>query len=294
MAVRGRIGAVRAGDFDRGAHLRLAQFGLVDVGAHCQHRAGRDQLEEVDAVGEQHLGLLARFLGRRGHPEPHVGRQLVVGDHAVEFAPAAGRGEVAAGDEHPRPGHAAGVDGIAQRNVGQPTVGADVANGGEPGHQRRPRVLRADQRGRLRRGLERQCEVGVLTRIGEVRVQVDQAGKDRVTRPVDPLGAVRRRPTRFYPRDPLVLRQDAAAGGEFAGPYVEQPAGLDVERAGLRGGRRQRERGANDGRSGPQPASHLLFASRTNSAISGGTSTIDSTTLASACPSRSEPIGNSP
>ena len=43
-----------------------------------------------------------------------------------------------------------------------------------------------------------------------------------------------------------------------------------------------------------QLASHLLFASRTNSAISGGTRMIDNTTLASACPANSEPIGNSP
>ena len=44
----------------------------------------------------------------------------------------------------------------------------------------------------------------------------------------------------------------------------------------------------------PQPASIRLLASRTSSAISGGTSTMESTTLASIWPTSSEPIGNWP
>src|SRR5690606_41810796 len=46
-------------DLDRGAHLRLAQFGQVDGGAHHENRTDGDQLEDVDSAIEQQLGLLS-------------------------------------------------------------------------------------------------------------------------------------------------------------------------------------------------------------------------------------------
>ena len=90
--------------------------------------------------------------------------RLVVGDAAAElvghhralgqpgdFAAAAGDGDVGAGDEHARPGHVAGVDRVAQGDVGEAAVDADVAHGGEAGAHGVAGIPRADE-GIARRG----------------------------------------------------------------------------------------------------------------------------------------------
>ena len=67
--------------------------------------------------------------------------QRDVGRECVDLAAAAGRGDVAAGNEHPRPLDLAGVDRIAQRDIGQPAIDADIAHRGEAA-EARPRGWR--------------------------------------------------------------------------------------------------------------------------------------------------------
>ena len=63
-----------------------------------------------------------------------------------DVAAAAGAGDVGAGALHPRARQPAGVDGVAQRDVDERAIGADVADGREAGPQRVARVADAGHR----------------------------------------------------------------------------------------------------------------------------------------------------
>src|SRR3546814_20622672 len=61
---------------------------------------------------------------------------------------------------------------LAQCDVGQAAIGADIADAGEASVERDPGVTRADERGLGGRGLHRRSEVGALSDVGEVGVEV--------------------------------------------------------------------------------------------------------------------------
>ena len=148
-----------------------------------------------------------------------------------------------AGDRDPRPaGHDPGadeeplVDRVAEVDR-QERPRADVADGGEAGLQRLPRVH--DRReGRVEgRVLEL---VDLVVPIGprpEVRVAVDQAGQDGRARQVDDLGPVGdRRPPR--PARPALIRSPSITMTTVAAVAVaravEEAAGLDDDGPGRR------------------------------------------------------------
>lgn len=113
------------------------------LGADREHRAGRDRLDEVGAMVEQVRCLCRRLFGRRRDTQPHVGGQFLVRNDAVEFAAAFRNGEISAGDPHARAGYVAALDRITQRDIGQPPVGADIADAREARFERNAGVAGA-------------------------------------------------------------------------------------------------------------------------------------------------------
>ena len=73
------------------------------------------------------------------------------------------------------PGNLAGVDGVAQSNVGV-AAGADVADGGESGFDSDLGILCAGKR--FRRDGDAELFVSELGIAGDVGVHVDQSGKN--------------------------------------------------------------------------------------------------------------------
>ena len=160
-------------------------------------------------------------------------------------------GEIGPGDEHARARHQPLVDRIAQGNVGEPAIGADIAHGGEARLERQARIPRADQHGIDRRGLERVGQIRAAARVGEVGVEVDQAGEDGVGRPVDPCRALGRGGAGLDPEDAVPFGEDALPGQHLTCLDIEQSARLEIEPIGQRGdGSGQRQEGGGGG-SGP-------------------------------------------
>ena len=154
-----------------GRHLGLARHA-----AESEHRAGRDDLQEIRAAGHRQLGLLLELLRPTGHAHAHLRRNLrlrVPGDDEV---PAAARDrQVEPRRLDARPDGAAGIDRIAQVAVGPRDVGAHVTRSGEAGEQRRPRVLERDRRLVLAAATVVHTQVSRVARpVRQVRVHVDQ------------------------------------------------------------------------------------------------------------------------
>jgi hypothetical protein len=212
-------------------------------------------------VVEEVAGAVAR-LGRIVHLA-HAERlgNGNVGRERVDLAAAARGGDVAAGDEHPRPFDLAGIDRVTQRDVREAAVDPHVAHRREAALKLDARGLRAFQ-DRIRLAmLERLGRVvGILLdrAVGEMGVEVDQPGKDGVGRPVD-----RRRTMGVAPRrhrgDLAVDNADSLVGQHLRARGVDQPPGVDIDSLSCRSGGAQR----GDCRQSPV-ASHLAppFVSR--------------------------------
>jgi len=138
-----------------------------------------------------------------------------------------------------------GVDRIAQRRIGKPAIGADIAHRGEPGLQRDAGIARADQRGGGGRSPDRRVQFGALPRVGQMCMQVDQAGQDGECRPVDPFGPIGRLAARLDPGYALAVGQQALATRQRTGFDVEQLARLDIERTGPRRTGKRKRTGSN-------------------------------------------------
>ena len=248
-----------------GAHRALDAFGAVRVGGDegaaraASSTAARisaslysDSPGSVPAVSTAPVAITlmksAPPSSRSLHLLPHLA--LGVGDAAAELvghhralgqpgdlAAAAGDGDVGAGHEHARPGHVAGVDRIAQGDIGEAAIDADIAHGGEAGAHGIAGVPRADE-GIARRGaLQRRAGVGGLALVGEVRVQVHQARQHGVARPVEHLGiADGGGRVRLDTGDALAFDADRLVGEHLAVVDVDQVAGADDRSPGLRGG----------------------------------------------------------
>ena len=177
VGVRGDLAAeaVRVGD--DGLHLFervLRGLGVVALGEHAAGGANLDEVGTVFDVGG--APCAARRECRRRRLRPDV---VLLGEKVFVHV-AAGNAERRSGDLHVRAGDVAGVDLVAQGDVGE-AVGADVADGGEAGVERGLRVLHADDR--FFGGRHGELEVGIeVGGIGEVGVHVDEAGQQRVGR----------------------------------------------------------------------------------------------------------------
>ena len=155
--------------------------------------------------------------------------------------PPPGRGDIAAGDEHPRPFDLAGIDCVAQCDIGQPAIDADVADGREPRAKLGPRCRRALEDGRrlaVLKRLGRVTAIGLDRAIGEVCMEVDEPREHGVARPVDrcrPVSGTPRRDRRDLAGDDA----DTLIGQDRGRRRIDQPSGAHVDR--LRAGRSDRK-----------------------------------------------------
>ncbi len=145
VSVRGDFLAARMGSLHDRAELVDRQFRRAGFGADRQHGAGCDRLDEVGAMIEQVRRFRRRLLGRRRDTEAHVGGSCSFGTTPLRFAAALGDRKIGTGNPHARSRHVAAVDRVAQRDVGQAAIGADVAHARETRIERHPCVARADE-----------------------------------------------------------------------------------------------------------------------------------------------------
>ena len=117
---------------DDGLHLLEAHLLLAGLGIPREHAAGGADLDHPRAVLAQLAHALAALLGAVGVVLAALRhRRREVGAVAV----AAGGAEGVGGRQDARPRHLALVDGLAKTDV-VPRIGAEVADGGEPGLER--------------------------------------------------------------------------------------------------------------------------------------------------------------
>ena len=140
---------------------------------------------------------------------------------------AAGDAERRTGDEHARTFDVAGVDAIAQGDVGV-VAGADIADGGESGVHGEARVLGADDGFTWHR--DAQARVATAHGIaGEVRVHVDQAGEAGRRGEIDGGASGGKRGTCWADCGDRAIgvEHDDLIFEEFAGAHVEELAAAD-------------------------------------------------------------------
>ena len=192
---------------------------------------------------------------RLDDPEPQLRRQAERRRVAGHLAATARRRDVGAGALHPRAGRPAAVDGVAQRDVDERAVRADVADRREPGPQRRRGVADAAHRLLGRRGVDGR-DAGVLELADQVAVAIDEPRHDPVAGERDRLGIGGRRVVRAQDRlDPLVGDEEA-------------PVGRATSRRRRRAGAGRRSGG------GRRP-----WSERSRATIRGMTTTLESTAL---------------
>ena len=162
-------------------HLGRGQFEAAGFAGDGEDGASGAQLDEIGTVFDQVPGARRRLGGAADFADAEFGADDGAGFGAGHRAAAARDGDVTARNRHPRPVELPGFDGIAQRDVGQAAINADIADAGEAGAQ-------GDARGF--HGLEDRHFGGVVQRfggivalgkaIGDMGMDVDQAGQDGV------------------------------------------------------------------------------------------------------------------
>src|SRR5581483_2984412 len=142
--------------------------------------------------------------------------------------------------EHPGAGDVAGVDGITKRDISVAVCG-DVAHGSESGFEGDAGIVCADERFSRYRNCE--CFVSELRVEGEMRVCVDQPGKDGCIRKVDQV--VRRRSFRggswANTFNLVASNYDCLIARNFSGLHIEHFSSVD-DRTLLSIGRKKRNR----------------------------------------------------
>jgi hypothetical protein len=156
-----------------------------------------------------------------------------VGREPADVAAASPAADEGARDHHPRTRCPAGVDRVAERDVDERPVAADVAHAREAGLQCGACVAHPGHR-LLCAGPREQLGVALpaVDLAHEVRMAVDQAGQERRARQLEHGGVVGRL-WRCHDRgDPVSLDHDGAVGEQVAGDDVQQPFRADDEGAG--------------------------------------------------------------
>ncbi len=224
VRVRGHLPAEPVGVRHDRLHLLERVLRRVRVVSLREHPAGRADLDHVRAVLDDLADLVLHSLDAVRHAvslEAKRRRQQVLVAVPARDAERRPRRDDAGADD------VAVVDGVAQGDV-RVVAGAQVAHGREPGLERPPGVPRAVQR--LARRRDPQPRVPERAQVeGQVRVHVDQAGKQRGLRQVD------RRVARGGldvagggdPGDPVAFDDDGLAGAQLARAHVEHAPGAD-------------------------------------------------------------------
>ena len=192
------------------------------------HLSAHDVTELINAVGDLKVTLLGE------HRDASLRRKI------VEVAVASGDGDARAAGDYARTGNQAVVDGVAQID-GEKRRGADIANGSESGFKSLARVDHGEESVVEGCVLEAVDLVVAIGASAEMRVAIDESGKDGGLRKIDHggtgwdlhAGAGCDRLDAFaFDSDDHVLA-DGVAGG------VEEMSGKDVGcfRGWRRGGR---------------------------------------------------------
>jgi hypothetical protein len=195
--------------------------GLVDLG----------EVGALFALGSHYLDELGGVIGAVG-----VGEQMLFGVVAGRVFMAAVDVDGVAGDAHAGAGDEAGVDGVADGDVGaEGALGAHVALGGEAGEE----VgfgLRGGDEGALRDGFHDGLEGLVAGVQEEVNVSVDEAGHQGGRAEVDDGGVRGMRDVLADFGDLVAGDEDFAGRDELAGGDVEEMRGVeDCGRGGWSG-----------------------------------------------------------
>ena len=246
MGMGNTIGAVGPGLVAGRLHLLGREFVEPGDAADGEHRACGDQLDEISAVVEKEAGAVARFRWIAYFTHPKLFGHRHVGSERVDLASPARNGDVPARDKHPRPLHLAGVDRIPQRDVGKAAIDANVAHRGEAGAKLNACSFRPLEDGVGLAVLQRSggiAAVAVDRAVGKMGVKVDQAGQNRLARPIDSCRAVGVTPRRD--RGCLAVHDpDTLVGENLCFLGVNQSAGADVQGLRCRGRpERQEQRG---------------------------------------------------
>ena len=110
--------APRLGGRNHCAQLIFGQFRFAGFGTNGKHRTRGDGFDEISALVYQERGFRGGFVGCACNTQAHVGRKLLVGNDAVEFTAALWDRNICASDKHARAGNIAGINGIAQCDIG--------------------------------------------------------------------------------------------------------------------------------------------------------------------------------
>ena len=105
--------ALGFGGLDHCAHLRFGEFRFAGFGADSEHCSCCNRLDKVGTVFDQVAGLCSRLFGRAANAQPHVGGQLLVRHHAVQFAATLRDGDIGPSHKHARAGDMTRVDCVA-------------------------------------------------------------------------------------------------------------------------------------------------------------------------------------
>ena len=198
---------VRAGEAGEAVASGLVDLGEVGALLALLAHGGDDLVGGVGAVG--------------------VGEQVLCGVEAGVVLVAAVDVDGVAGDAHARAGDEAGVDGVADGDVGaEGALGAHVALGGEAGEE----VgfgLRGGDEGALRDGLHDGLEGLVAGVEEEVDVGVDETGHQGGGAEVDDGGVCGMGDVLADFGDAVAGDEDFAGRDELAGGDVEQVRGVE-------------------------------------------------------------------
>ena len=135
MRVRLDAQAERTGFVHCGVKFFGSELAGVGIAAVREDGAAGKKLDVIRTVVRELTDNSADLPRTVGDAVAKIPRERNVGRKAGHGAGAAGDGEVCAGDEHARAGNVPAIDGVAQSDIGQSTIDADVAHGGETGFE---------------------------------------------------------------------------------------------------------------------------------------------------------------
>ena len=169
-----------AGFIDGGGEFFGRELLRLRIAAVGEDGAAGEEFDVVGAVVGELANFLADFPRAVGLAVAEIPGESDVGSEAGHGAGAAGDGDVGSGDEHARADDVAFGDGVAESDVVERAVDADVAHGGEAGVESHARVgdgLEGHFGGGVHELVAR-IDVAGVRAVGEVGVAVDEAGED--------------------------------------------------------------------------------------------------------------------
>ncbi len=168
----------------RGLQLFGRELNRFWIASMREHGAGRENLDVVGAAMGKQTNFLPYLPRTVRFAVVQIPRQLNVRRETSHRACALADRDVRTGNEHARPNHNPVGDGIAQSDVVESAIHADVAHGGESRKQRHASVWDGRVSGFGRGSLQDMERLGVA-RVCEMRMTINQPGQYCHFREVD-------------------------------------------------------------------------------------------------------------